>query len=87
MDENSNNKKAYTVVDMSENEKKKSNHTFGKGIFLPFCSGVIGATLAIGTCFGIPQVRDTLLKSISSIETSTTSENNNTSTLTRNFFS
>ncbi|MCI8481624.1 MAG: hypothetical protein HFJ27_00580 [Clostridia bacterium] len=57
MEENSNNKNAYQVVDMSEKEtnRKKSNHSFTKSIFLPFCSGILGATLVIGTCFGVPR--------------------------------
>lgn len=57
MEENSNNKRPYQVIDMSEKEtkKEKSTHTFSKSVFLPFCSGVLGATLVIGTCFGVPR--------------------------------
>ena len=75
MEENSNNKTTYQVIDMSENETKtkKSNNTFSKSVFIPFCSGIIGATLVVGTCFGIPQIRDTFFKNTNTLETSATS--------------
>lgn len=80
MDENSNNKTTYQVIDMSENEtkNKKSNTSFSKSVFIPFCSGIIGATLVIGTCFGVPQIRDTIFNNTSTLETSTTSQENHT---------
>lgn len=57
MEENSNNKKTYQVVNMPKNETKnqKSNHTFSKNVLLPFCSGVIGAVLVIGSCVYVPR--------------------------------
>ncbi|MBO5478465.1 MAG: hypothetical protein J6A04_01935 [Clostridia bacterium] len=75
MDENLNDKKTYQVIDMSENEtkSKKTNNTFSKSVLLPFVSGAIGATLVIGTCFGIPQIRDTIFQNTKLIETSATS--------------
>lgn len=84
MEENSNHKKAYQVIDMSEHEteKKKSNHTFSKNILLPFCSGILGATLVVGTCFGVPQIRDTILPNAGLISTSATSEGTNSSSST-----
>lgn len=74
MDENSNNKKSYQVIDMSEKETKKvTSHSFSKTILLPFCSGILGATLVIGTCFGIPGIRNMILPTTELIETSTSS--------------
>lgn len=61
MEENSNKKSTYQVVDMSEKGNKKSNHSFSRSVFIPFCSGVVGAVLVVGTCFGIPQIRDNIL--------------------------
>lgn len=63
MDDNSNNNftTSYKVVDISE--KKEKTHTFGKNVFIPFLSGVIGTTLVIGTCFGVPQIRERILNS------------------------
>lgn len=76
MEDNSNNKSTtYTVVDYSSDNVKKEKNNFGRTIFLPFCSGIIGTVLVIGTCFGIPTVREKLLGTInSSIQIS---ENNN----------
>lgn len=59
---------------MEENENKfevisgkKSNATFnhssgfGKTILLPFLSGVVGCSLVIGTCFGVPSIKEKLI--------------------------
>jgi serine protease Do len=79
MEENSNNQKTYQVIDMSENEtkKSKSNTSFSKNVVLPFCSGVVGAALVVGTCFGVPQIRDVFVQNTSIVQTSTTSSETN----------
>src|SRR5574344_1960582 len=41
-----------------ENNK---NFNFGKQILIPFASGVIGSTIVLGICFGIPNVRHSIL--------------------------
>ena len=38
-----------------------SSHSFGKNIFIPFISGVLGASLVIGTCFGVPSIKSKLI--------------------------
>lgn len=38
----------------------KSNYSFSKTIFVPFISGVVGAILTIGTCLGIPSIKNSL---------------------------
>lgn len=78
MEENSNKKSTYQVVDMSEKGNKKSNHSFSRSVFIPFCSGAIGAVIVVGTCFGIPQIRDNILPNIGYVQTSITSDNKNT---------
>jgi serine protease Do len=81
MEENSKNQKTYQVIDMSEDKtkKSKSNNTFSKNVLLPFCSGVVGAALVVGTCFGVPQVRNTIFQNTdTAIQTSSTSETNST---------
>ena len=40
---------------------KHSNSGFGKSVFVPFLSGIIGATLVVGTCFGVPSIKQKLL--------------------------
>lgn len=41
-------------------EKKSS---FGKNIVVPFLSGIVGASLVIGVCFGVPSIKNTLISS------------------------
>lgn len=41
--------------------KNYSSNSFGKSVLVPFISGIIGATLVIGTCFGVPKIRSKLL--------------------------
>ena len=49
----------------SENHFKKADtpkkSSVGKTVFVPFVSGIVGASLVIGVCFGIPQVRENLI--------------------------
>ena len=56
---------------MEENNDKNG---FGKTVAIPFLSGVLGAGIVLGTCFGVPGIRNTLLKTESndSVSTSTT---------------
>ena len=68
------NKGSYnTVYEIDNSQKHKSG--FGKSIVLPFFSGVVGCALVIGTCFGIPSVRDHIMNTGS---TSSPSSNSNT---------
>lgn len=36
---------------------------FGKSVLLPFFSGIVGCTVVLGTCFGIPSIRNKILES------------------------
>lgn len=80
MDENANKNTttSYKVVDVSE--KKEKNHTFGKSVLVPFLSGVIGTTLVIGTCFGVPQIREQLLVVNNNTVPTSATNNSNSST-------
>ena len=39
----------------------KQSNGFGKTILLPFFSGVVGCALVIGTCFGVPSIKEKLI--------------------------
>lgn len=43
------------------NEKKKTSSGFGKSVLIPFVSGIVGCTVVIGTCFGVPSIKSKLL--------------------------
>lgn len=45
-----------------QKEKKiNSGSGFGKTVVLPFVSGIIGATLVMGVCFSVPQIKSEIL--------------------------
>lgn len=44
-----------------DGDSYKSRSSTYNNIFVPFISGVLGASLIIGTCFGVPNVRNKLL--------------------------
>ena len=54
---NSNN----SSFEKKKNKKSKNNAGFGKLVVLPFTCGIIGAGIVIGTCFGIPSIREGIL--------------------------
>lgn len=71
--------KEFKTVNQSKGEKNKSNFNFGKTVAVPFFSGVLGAGIVIGTCFGVPTIKESLVETNNkSVETST----NTTSTAT-----
>ena len=55
MDEN---ETSYKKIIM-EPEKKSSG--FGKSVLIPFTRGILGASLVVGTCFGVPTFREKLI--------------------------
>ncbi len=51
---------------MEENEfrsviNKKQNGSFGRSVIVPFISGVLGCSLVLGTCFGVPNIREKII--------------------------
>ncbi|MCI8352511.1 MAG: hypothetical protein HFJ58_02690 [Clostridia bacterium] len=57
MENNSQNNKttSYKVVDLSNNDSNKEKNSFSKSVLIPFFSGILGTSLVIGTCFGVPR--------------------------------
>lgn len=45
----------------SKKKKKNEGAGFTKTVLLPFACGILGAGLVVGTCFGIPDIRNNLL--------------------------
>ena len=77
----SDNDKSYRKVDNFYKEKKQTS--FGHSVAVPFLSGVIGAVLVVGTCFGVPQIRENLFKT-EVATTTNTGTNSSSSTDTSN---
>lgn len=44
-----------------KSKSPKSNAGFGRTVFVPFLSGITGAILVVGTCFGVPSIKSKLL--------------------------
>lgn len=78
MNENQNDETKFKAIPTTGNivYNKSTNSGFGKSVLLPFVSGVVGCSVVIGTCFGIPSIKTKLIgNTITNISTS-----NNTST-------
>ena len=59
MDENENRFEVISSKTSKANFKKQSNG-FGKTVLIPFVSGIMGCALVIGTCFGVPSIKQKL---------------------------
>ncbi len=46
--------------------KKKSDFSFSKSILVPFLSGVTGASIILGACFGVPSIKNNFINKSSS---------------------
>ena len=51
----------YNAFENENKKGKKSNSGFGKTVLLPFTCGILGAGIVVGTCFGVPSIRNNLL--------------------------
>lgn len=66
---------SYKAV-YEESQKSTKNKTgFGKSFLVPFFSGVLGCSVVIGTCFGVPSIRNAILSN----NAGTTAQKNNIS--------
>ena len=59
------------VYEMDDKPKKKSN--FGRNVVLPFFSGVVGCAVVLGTCFGVPTIRNQIMGTTNSSTSNTSS--------------
>ncbi len=74
MEENQNKKNNFkTVTSTNPYNSKKLESGFGKSVLLPFISGILGCSVVIGTCFGVPSIRSKILDVNSNIVTNNTS--------------
>jgi serine protease Do len=73
------NENEFNFSPKSNFKKEHSSGGFGKTVFVPFLSGIVGASLVVGTCFGIPSVKEKLIPTTQSANytTSTSSTTSN----------
>ena len=70
----------------SNNSSNKLNKGgFGRSVFVPLLSGALGCALVLGTCFGVPSIREELISGnyVQTSTPSTNSSNSNTGTVTQ----
>ena len=72
MDENEN---RFEVISSKTSKANfKQSNGFGKSVLVPFFSGIVGCSLVIGTCFGVPSIKEKLIGETttnSTVQTST----------------
>ena len=61
---NNNSKSKYTPVKKAKTVNSSSS--FGKSVVFPFVSGILGATLVVGVCFGVPNIKNKLITTLPS---------------------
>lgn len=54
-----------STSNFNDSTSKKTNTGFSKSILLPFFSGIVGASLIIGVCFGTPSIKNKLFNTSS----------------------
>ena len=81
MEGNNNGFEVISSKTLNSDFKKKNNFNFGKSIILPFLSGIVGCSVVIGTCFGVPGIKEKLVGKTTSVQTSTPSTNGTTTNL------
>ena len=54
---------SYSSFGDNKNKKKNNNNGNGfvKSVILPFTCGILGAGIVVGTCFGVPSIRNNIL--------------------------
>ncbi|MBR0426646.1 MAG: trypsin-like peptidase domain-containing protein [Clostridia bacterium] len=70
-----------------ENYERKSSYGFKNKVVVPFVSGVLGCSLVIGTCFGVPQIKSKILGTTSTPTSSSASSLSDTHAGTVDFVS
>lgn len=89
MEENEKKNVKFTAIPVNgkttyENGKNKNTSGFGKSVLLPFFSGIVGCSVVIGTCFGVPSIKSKLINNTSSnISTSNNNSSNSTGYVTQ----
>ena len=76
-----NNKNNFRNI--STYSEKENKIDYKRNIIVPFISGILGCSLVLGTCFGVPSIKQKVIGNTSSIKTSTSvnSTSSNTGTI------
>ena len=72
---------------IDNNTERRHSYGFKNRVIVPFFSGVLGCSLVIGTCFGVPQIKSKILGTTPTSSSSSTSSLSDTHTGTVDFVS
>ena len=79
MDENGN---RFEVISSKTSKANfKQSNGFGKTVLVPFVSSIMGCALVIGTCFGVPSIKEKLTGSTTTSNTTVQTSSGTTSNL------
>ena len=84
MEENNNSNVNFEVISSKTSNAnfKQKGHSFGKSVILPFFSGIVGCSVVIGTCFGVPSIKEKIIgENTNYVQTSTPSAEGTTANL------
>ena len=81
METNNNGFEVISSKTLNSDFKKREKFHFGKNILLPFVSGIVGCSVVIGTCFGVPSIKEKLVGKSSTVQISTSNASGTTSNL------
>ena len=70
---------SYKEFKNSKKNQKSVNAGFGKTVVLPFCCGILGTILVIGTCISVPAIKENIVKQLVTINNNTSTSNDETS--------
>ena len=69
--------KATKPPKKKKEKKHKTGPGFGKTIALPFVSGIVGATLVLGICFSVPNIKNNIVGSTNTVRDNNSNINYN----------
>lgn len=82
MDNNENEFSYVSNTSFKKAKPAKQSSGFGRTVFIPFVSGALGAALILGTCFGVPSIKNYLIGETSNSNSSIVSTSTGSSTYT-----
>ena len=71
--------KFVEVKQENKNPQKSKKVGFKSRIFLPFFCGMLGSAVVIGTCFGVPQIKNKIINTPSTLTSTQNNSGSNSS--------
>lgn len=69
--------KFEVISNKTSNSNNRQSSNFGKTVLVPFFSGIVGCSVVLGTCFGVPSIKQKLIgnDALPTVQTSTPTSN------------